>query len=108
MNTPTPTPGPWQQCSIDGVPTLKCFEVLLTRLLGALGGIIFIILLVLFIYGSFLWMTAGDDAGKLKKAKGVFFSAVLGIAIISIGYLVLVAIEQVFHISLTTFTIPTP
>lgn len=103
--TPTPIPNSWQSCSIDGVPTLKCVEFLVERLLAALGGIVFVILLVLFVYGALQWMTAGDDAGKLKKAKGVFTSAVIGLAVISIGYLVLVALEQIFGIKLTTFTI---
>jgi len=93
-------------CLIDGVPTLKCLEVVFANLLGALGGIVFLIMFCLFLYGSFMWLTAGDDAGKLKKAQGIFYSAVLGLLIIGGGYLILIALEQIFGISLTTFEIP--
>jgi len=105
---PVITPATWDNCTIDGVPTMRCFEVLVERLLMALGGIIFIVLLVLFIYGSYEWMTAGDDAAKVKKAQAVFTSAVIGLVIISAGYLTLLALEQIFPgFKLTVFSIPT-
>ena len=98
----------WDNCMIDGVPTLKCLEVIFANLLTALGGIVFIILFSLFLYGSFLWLTAGDDAAKLKKAQGVFYSALLGLLIMGGAYLALVALEQIFGLQgkLTIFTIP--
>lgn len=101
---------PWSTCTVDGVPTIKCFEVLVERLLSALGGLVFVLLLGLFIYGSYQWMTAGDDAAKVKKAQAVFTSAVIGLVIISAGYLTLVALEQIFPgFKLTEFVIsPTP
>lgn len=96
----------WTNCLIDGVPTLKCLEVVFQNILLALGGLIFVILLVLFTYGSITILTAGDNAEKLKKGKGIFYSAVIGVVVIAGAYVILLALEQVLGISgLTTFTV---
>jgi len=96
----------WTSCLIDGVPTLKCLEVVFQNILLALGGLIFAILLVLFVYGSITILTAGDNAEKLKKGKGIFTSAIIGVVVIAGAYVILLALEQVLGISgLTTFTI---
>ncbi len=97
----------WTSCLIDGVPTLKCLEVLFSNALGALGGIIFLVLLGMFFLGSFKWMTAGDDPAKLKTAKGTFYSALMGLVIIASSYVILRVLESVFGINLTVFKIPT-
>lgn len=95
----------WDSCLIDGVPTLKCGEILFQNILLALGGIIFLLLLYLFFYGSLMWLLAGDDPARLKKAKGIFFSALLGLVIISGSYLALRIIGGILGIDLTTFKI---
>lgn len=96
----------WDSCLIDGVPTLKCTEVVFQNVLTALGGLIFIVLLVMFIYGSVGWLTAGDDAQKLKKAQGTFYSAVLGLVIIAAAYLIIKILEGVLGLELSVFRIP--
>ncbi|MFA6005605.1 MAG: hypothetical protein WC775_03940 [Patescibacteria group bacterium] len=96
----------WNSCLIDGVPTLACGEILFQNILMALGGIIFLLLVYLFFYGSLQWLLAGDDPARLKKAKGVFFSALLGLAIISSSFVILRIVGGVLGINLTTFTIP--
>ncbi|MCR4330158.1 MAG: hypothetical protein NUV65_06475 [Candidatus Roizmanbacteria bacterium] len=96
----------WTSCLIDGVPTLKCLEVVFQNILLALGGLIFVILLVLFIYGSITILTAGDNAEKLKKGKGIFTSAIIGVVVIAGAYVILLALEQILGINgLTKFTI---
>lgn len=79
----------WESCMVQGVPTLKCLEVLFALFLRALGGIVFLVLLAMFILGSINWLTAGDNADKLKKAQGTFFSAVVGLVIIAASYLII-------------------
>ena len=96
----------WNSCLIDGVPTLKCGEILFKNILLALGGIVFLLLLYLFFYGSVLWLISGDDPARLKKAKGVFYSALLGLGIMSASYVILRVVGGIFGLELTTFTIP--
>ena len=97
----------WNDCLVDGVPTLKCLEPLFGNLLGALSGLVFVILLAMFILGSFNWLTAGDSADKLKKAQATFFSALVGLIIVAVSYLVLRIIGSFLGLGdLGTFTIP--
>jgi len=74
---------------VSGVPTLKCLEPLFANILGALAGLVFVILLAMFVMGSISWLTAGDNPEKLKKAKATFLSAGIGLVIISVSYLVI-------------------
>lgn len=98
----------WDSCLVDGIPTIKCLEVLFGILLKSLGGLVFVILFAMFVLGSISWLTAGDNPEKLKKAKGTFFSALTGLIIIAVSYLVLVILENFLGISgLTEFSINT-
>lgn len=95
----------WDSCLIDGVPQLSCLEIVIKNLLGALGGLVFVVLLVMFVIGSITWLTAGDDAAKLKKAKSTFFSALTGLLIVSGGFIVIKVLEVALGINLTKFSI---
>jgi len=107
-----PSSNIWEQkgCLVEGVPTIGCLEVLFELILQSLAGIVFIVLLAMFILGSISWLTAGDNPEKLKKAKSIFFSALLGLGIIAISYLVLLILESFLGLapgSLTKFQIIT-
>jgi uncharacterized membrane protein YwzB len=58
------------------------------RLLNVALGFVGIVLLVLFIAGGFLWMTAGGDTEKVKKARAMLVNAVAGLVIIGLSYAV--------------------
>ncbi|MFA4871729.1 MAG: hypothetical protein WC610_01565 [Patescibacteria group bacterium] len=49
-------------------------------------GFMGIVMVVLIIYGGFLWMTAAGDAKKVDNAKEILKSAVIGIIIILVAY----------------------
>ncbi len=53
--------------------------ILVNAALGLLGGL----LLVYLIMAGFLWMTAGGDDAKVKKARDMIKNAVIGIVIIA-------------------------
>ncbi|OGK64623.1 hypothetical protein A2313_03425 [Candidatus Roizmanbacteria bacterium RIFOXYB2_FULL_41_10] len=98
----------WDSCLVEGVPTIKCFEVLFALLLRSLSGLVFVILLAMFVMGSISWLTAGDNPEKLKKAKATFFSALTGLIIIAVSYLVLVILGDFLGLEgLTQFKIVT-
>lgn len=52
-----------------------------------------VILLVIVVYGGFLWMTAGGDEEKVKKARGLIINGVIGLIIVLLSYAILAAIE---------------
>ncbi|KKU73651.1 MAG: hypothetical protein UX98_C0005G0027 [Parcubacteria group bacterium GW2011_GWA2_47_26] len=51
----------------------------------AMVGVIFFVLMV---YGGFLWMTARGKEEQIKKAKDLLESAIIGIVIVFISYVV--------------------
>ena len=60
--------------------------------LGFLG----LILLIIFIYAGFLYMTAGGDPDKVKKAKAWMKNGVIGLVIILLSYSIVTYIISVF------------
>ena len=63
-----------------GIPTMvgDTIEVLL--------GMIGIIFLILLLYAGFLYLTAGGEGDKVKKAKQLISNAVIGIVIVVAAY----------------------
>jgi len=55
-------------------------------LIGVFLSLLGIILLILIIYAGFLWMTAGGEADKTKKAKDIMINAVIGLIILLAAY----------------------
>jgi hypothetical protein len=62
----------------------------LTEIIGGLVqaalGLLGIILLILILYGGFLWMTAGGNTENVDKAKTIIKNAVAGLIIIMAAY----------------------
>lgn len=61
---------------------------MVARVIGTALSLIGVIFMVLFIYGGFIWMTAGGDSGKTKKAKDLMTSAVIGAILIFSAYFI--------------------
>ena len=51
-------------------------------------GLIGIVFFILTLYAGFLWLTAREDAGQVKKAKDILRNAVIGLVIIFSSYAV--------------------
>ena len=56
------------------------------RIISALLSILGIIFIILIIYAGFLYMTAGGDDDKVKKAKELMIQGVIGMVIIVSAY----------------------
>jgi len=61
-------------------------ESLAGNLISAALGIVGVLLLGLFIYAGFKWMTAGGDATKIKEATALIRNAIIGLVIIVAAY----------------------
>jgi hypothetical protein len=96
-------------CMIDGVPTLKCFEVIFQNILALSSGLVVLILFIMFVTGSIMYLTSGGDPEKVAKAKSTFLWSIIGIALFLGSYLILMVIQTLFlkdGISLFKFEIP--
>lgn len=52
---------------------------------------------MMFCYAGFIYLTAGGDTGKAKKAKSVFTSTAVGFVIILAGWLIIKFVLQGFE-----------
>jgi hypothetical protein len=57
-------------CMVDGVPTLKCLEIVFGNILFMSSAFIVLTLFVMFIVGSFNYLTSFGNAEKVKKSPG--------------------------------------
>lgn len=69
-----------------GCSSAGCLNDVIGRTINLLLGFLGIVLLCLFLYAGFLWMTAGGDEKKVGTAKSLILNAVVGLFIISLAY----------------------
>lgn len=102
---------PWTNCfettiaNADDVATIRCLEPLfesVVRSLMALSGVALFIMLVI---GGYNFLFAGGDQKKLEKARGTITSAIIGLVIITLAYLILLAIQVFTGVDVTNFRI---
>jgi len=71
------------------VANLVRTESLGTQIGGIINGVLGllgILLLLMFIYGGFVWMTAGGNTEKVKIANKIINSAIIGLIVIFLSY----------------------
>jgi len=83
-------------CMVDGVPTLKCFEVVFQNILNMASGLIVVVLFVMFVMGGFSYLTSLGNPEKLKKAQGTLRYAVIGFIVFLASFLILNVIDILF------------
>lgn len=83
-------------CMIDGVPTLKCLEVVFGNILFMSSFFIVLILFIMLVVGSFKYLTSLGNPEKIKKARGTITYAFIGFALFVSAYLILKTIDVLF------------
>lgn len=104
------TPGP-QTCMVDGVPTLKCLEIVFGNILFMSNAFLILVIFVMFVYGGFIYLTSLGDQAKIEKAQGVFKFAILGVVLYISGFIILKTIDVLFlggNGTIFNFSIPGP
>lgn len=89
----------WQdseECMVNGVPTLKCLEVVTGNLLFMTNAFILLVIFIMFIIGSFKYLTSFGDQTKMESAKSTFTWAVIGLVVYLSAYLILYTIDILF------------
>ncbi len=106
---------PWGSCvTPEGVPTLKCLEVVFGNIIFMASAFIILVLFIMFLVGAFQYLTSFGDAEKVKKARGTFKYALIGFFLFIGSYLILNTICFLFlggigdKCSLMKFEIPGP
>lgn len=87
---------PVEGCVVDGVPTLKCLEIVFNNILVMSSGLIILALFVMFIIGSFRYFTSLGNPEQLKKAQGTLKYAIIGFILFVSSYLILNIIDVLF------------
>lgn len=80
----------------EGVPTLKCLEVVFGNLLYISSALIVLALFIMIVIGAFNYLTSFGNPEKVKKAQGTLKMAILGLVIFASSYLILKIIDILF------------
>ncbi|MCX7880969.1 MAG: pilin [Patescibacteria group bacterium] len=76
-------------CLVDGVPTLKCLEIVFGNIITISSTFIVLVLFLFFVMGSFNYLTSFGNPDKIKKAQGTLKMALIGFFLFISSYLIL-------------------
>lgn len=85
-----------ESCVVDGVPTLKCLEIVFGNILYMSSFFIIIVLFIMFVVGSFRYLTSFGNAEAIKKAQGTLKYALIGFILFVSAFLILTIIQTLF------------
>ncbi len=83
-------------CMVDGVPTLACFEIVFGNILFMASSLIVLVLFIMFVVGSFNYITSLGNPEKIKKAQGTLKYALYGFIVFVCSFLILNIIDILF------------
>lgn len=86
----------WGSCVVDGVPTLKCFEVLFGNVIFMASTLIVFLLFIMIVIGAFQYLTSFGDPGKLKKAQATLRYAIAGFVLFLASFIIIKVIDTLF------------
>lgn len=80
----------------EGVPTLKCLEVVFGNILFMSTALIVLVLFIMLVIGGFNYLTSFGNPEKVKKAQGTIKMAIVGFVLFLGSYLILRIIDILF------------
>ncbi|KKU83625.1 hypothetical protein A2973_02715 [Candidatus Gottesmanbacteria bacterium RIFCSPLOWO2_01_FULL_49_10] len=91
------------------VPTIQCLDPLLGNVVAAVLALSGVGLFVMLLTGGYKYLLSGGDQKKLEAARGTLTSAITGLVIIVVAFLIIKTIS-VFTgaTTVTQFTVPPP
>lgn len=90
------TPGQPNYCVVDGVPTLKCLEVVYGNVLYISSALVLLVLFLMLVYGAFTFLTSMGETNKTQKGQKILTWAFIGIGVYAASYLILLIIDVAF------------
>ena len=85
-----------KSCTVDGVPTLQCLEVVYNNLLIMSSGFVLLALFIMLGYGAVQFITAMGNSENIAAALNTIKYALIGIGLFAVSYLVLFIIDEAF------------
>jgi len=85
-----------KSCTVDGVPTFQCLEVVYDNVLFLASSLVLIVLFAMLVYGGILFITSFGSAEKIEQAQSTLKWALIGIGLFAASYLILFIIDQAF------------
>ena len=67
---------------LAGFSTSASITVIIARLIRTAISLVGVIAVSFFIYGGFMWMTAGGSADKISSAKKILTNSIIGIVLV--------------------------
>lgn len=100
-------PTTWTSCTDQGAATIKCLEPLFSHVIVAIISLSGVALFLMLIIGGYNFLFSGGDGKKLEKARGTITSAIVGMVILVVAYLIIKAIGEFTGVgsTITTFQI---
>jgi len=90
---------------IATISNLSCvFGNLVSYALGFAGIVLFILLLI----GGFRFITSGGDPKAIEGARKTLTSAIIGLILILVSYLIFILISNITGVNVTNFRIVLP
>ncbi|OGK15204.1 hypothetical protein A2690_00300 [Candidatus Roizmanbacteria bacterium RIFCSPHIGHO2_01_FULL_39_12b] len=86
----------WGDCVVDGVPTLKCLEVVIGNIIFISSTVAILVLFAMLIVGGIRFIWSGGNADKLKVARGTLTYAFIGLLFFVGAYLLLSIVDVLF------------
>jgi hypothetical protein len=90
---------------MEDVATIADLGSVIERVVGYALGLAGIVLFILLIIGGFNFITSGGDPKAAEGAKKTITSAIIGLIVILISYLILVIIKNITGVDVTQFNV---
>jgi len=87
------------------IATIEHLGGLIKRIIEYGLGFAGIVLFILLVIGGFKFITSGGDPKAVEGAKKTLTSAIMGLVIILVAYLLLVLITTITGVDVTTFKV---
>lgn len=88
------------------VPTLKCLEVVFSNILTVSISLAILALFVMLLVGGFKYLTSSGDQKATASAQQTMTSALIGIVLLALAFIIFKLIEQFTGVNVTKFEIP--
>jgi len=69
-----------------GIETTSSLPTIIGRIVQVFLAVLGIILILLIIYGGWIWMSSAGDPAKIEKAKKIIINAIIGVIVVSLAF----------------------
>ena len=97
-------------CNVDpsGIATINNLGCLFERIVSYALGFAGIVLFILLIIGGFRYITSGGDPKAVEGARKTLTSAVTGLVLVLVSFIIMLLISAITGVDVTVFNISLP